>query len=112
MESMTLFAVANLPLVEPGDDIAALIVSRLHDQGESLQPGDILVIAQKIVSKAEGRLVRVDEVVVDPETVELAEKVDKDERVVRLRVRHTVSGRTYSTGFSTSIRRGIHAQLY
>ena len=62
MCAMTLFAVQHLPLIHPGDDLAALIVAHLAAQGERLQPGDILVLAQKVVSKAEGRLVKLSEV--------------------------------------------------
>ena len=58
MDSMRLFAVPNLPLFQPGDDVAAAIVESLSDHGDRLVAGDIVVIAQKIISKAEGRLVR------------------------------------------------------
>ena len=83
MEAMTLFAVPDLPLVKPGDDIAALIVQQLHAHGEALQPGDIVVIAQKIVSKAEGRLVKLADIQAGAEAKEMAALVDKDERVVQ-----------------------------
>ena len=55
MTSMHLFAVPGLPSIQPGDDVAALIADHLA-AGEPLQPGDILVIAQKIVSKANAPL--------------------------------------------------------
>ena len=77
-DSMTLWAIPGMPIVRAGDDIAALIADRLHAQGETLQAGDILVIAQKIVSKAEGRLVRLDDVEPSDEASALAEVVDKD----------------------------------
>lgn len=81
---MHLFPVRNLPLIQPGDDLPALIVERLEQQGDALQPGDILVIAQKIVSKAEGRLVKLDDVQPSQQAREIAEKVGKDPRVIQV----------------------------
>ncbi|MCC6169645.1 MAG: coenzyme F420-0:L-glutamate ligase [Caldilineaceae bacterium] len=83
MRAMTLFPVQHLPLIHPGDDLAALIAAHLTAQGERLQPGDILVLAQKIVSKAEGRLVRLSEVTPGAQAEELARLVDKDPRHVQ-----------------------------
>lgn len=83
MCAMTLFPVQNLPLIHPGDDLAALIIAHLEAQGERLQPGDILVVAQKIVSKAEGRLVKLSEVTPTAQAEELAELVNKDPRHVQ-----------------------------
>jgi len=84
MTSMHLFAVAGMPPIRPGDDLAAVIVERLAAMGESLQPGDILVIAQKIVSKAEGRLVRLVDVQPGPQAIEYATVVGKDPRIVQV----------------------------
>jgi len=83
MCAMTLFPIQNLPLIHPGDDLAALIIAHLEAQGERLQPGDILVVAQKIVSKAEGRLVKLSEITPTPQAEELAELVNKDPRHVQ-----------------------------
>ncbi|EFO80789.1 F420-dependent oxidoreductase [Oscillochloris trichoides DG-6] len=55
--------IRGIPEVRPGADLAVLILNALAQANESLQPGDILVVTQKIVSKAEGRLI-------DPATVE------------------------------------------
>ena len=84
MTHMTLFPVQNFPLVHPGDDLAALIVEHLATQGDSLQAGDILVIAQKVVSKAEGRLVRLDTVTPSAQAIELGETTGKDPRHVQV----------------------------
>ncbi|GAB4143987.1 MAG: coenzyme F420-0:L-glutamate ligase [Sphingomonadales bacterium] len=81
---MCLTALAGLPLVRPGDDLAALIVDALAGNGETLAAGDVLVVAQKIVSKAEGRLVRLADVTVTDEARALAAKVGKDPRLVSL----------------------------
>jgi coenzyme F420-0:L-glutamate ligase/coenzyme F420-1:gamma-L-glutamate ligase len=81
---MRLFAVPGLPLVQPGDDVAAMIVEALHHAGETLAAGDIVVIAQKIVSKAEGRLVQLEDVKPGAEAREIAQIVGKDERAVQV----------------------------
>ena len=61
-----------------------LIVAALTRSGEALQPGDIVVVAQKIVSKVEGRLVRLAAVEPDDEANRIAALVDKDPRVVKV----------------------------
>jgi coenzyme F420-0:L-glutamate ligase/coenzyme F420-1:gamma-L-glutamate ligase len=81
---MQLFPVPNLPLIQPGDDLAALIVERLAAVGESIQIGDILVVAQKIVSKAEGRLVRLADVEPGDHARQVAEVVGKDARIIQV----------------------------
>ena len=67
-----------------GDDIAALIADALQRSGLTLQSGDVLVIAQKIVSKAEGRLVALASVTPSARAQTLAAEVDKDPRLVEL----------------------------
>lgn len=84
VESMRLFAVPGLPLIRPGDDLPALIVERLATAGERLHAGDIVVIAQKVVSKAEGRLVRLEDVTPTARAQEIAAVVGKDPRVIQV----------------------------
>ena len=57
-----LFGLRTLPEVKPGDDLAALIADALRREGLELRSGDVLVLAQKVVSKAEGRVVRLSDV--------------------------------------------------
>lgn len=83
MTSMTLFAVENIPLIQPGDDLAVLIANRLAAMNAPLQPGDIVVIAQKIVSKAEGRLRRLDDIQPGAEAQRLAVVTGKDPCIVQ-----------------------------
>ncbi len=71
-------------MVQPGDDLAALLAAALNRAGLSLQAGDVLVLAQKIVSKAEGRLVHLQTVTPSRRALELAEQVGKDPRLVQL----------------------------
>ncbi len=84
MNAMQLFAVPDLPAVQPGDDIAALIVEKLAAVGAALQSGDILVVAQKIVSKAEGRLVRLADVQPGEQAHALADVVGKEAAVIQV----------------------------
>jgi coenzyme F420-0:L-glutamate ligase / coenzyme F420-1:gamma-L-glutamate ligase len=79
----------GLPLVEPGDDLAALADAALSRAGIRLTDGDILVLAQKIVSKAEGRLVDLAKVVPSSQADELAAQVGKDPRMVELILRES-----------------------
>ncbi len=73
-----------MPLVQRGDDLAALFVERVSAAGLAFQEGDVLVVAQKIVSKAEGRLVNLAAVQPGDEALRLAVIVDRDPRVVQV----------------------------
>ena len=81
---LTLTPLANIPLIRQGDDLADILVKTLHQSSIQLQDNDILVIAQKIVSKAEGRMVNLANVTPSPEALELAGPTEKDPRVVEL----------------------------
>jgi coenzyme F420-0:L-glutamate ligase / coenzyme F420-1:gamma-L-glutamate ligase len=87
--SLELVALAGFPRVEPGDDLAGLIAVSLHQNDLQLQAGDVLVLAQKIVSKAEGRYVRLADVEPGAEALELAARADKDPRQVELILRES-----------------------
>ncbi|MCC7361108.1 MAG: coenzyme F420-0:L-glutamate ligase [Anaerolineales bacterium] len=82
--TLTLTALPGLPLVQPGDDLAALILAALGPAGLTLRDGDVIAIAQKIVSKAEGRLVRLADVTPSPRALELAALTEKDARFVEV----------------------------
>lgn len=77
---MTFSAVPGIPLVQPGDDLAGLILEAMARAGMVLQDGDILVVAQKVVSKAEGRLVELASVKPSAEALALADVTGKDPR--------------------------------
>jgi coenzyme F420-0:L-glutamate ligase/coenzyme F420-1:gamma-L-glutamate ligase len=82
-------ALTGVPLVKPGDDLAEIILTALAASGEKLRDGDVLTIAQKIVSKAQSRLVRLDTVTPSPEAERLAREVNKDARLVELILRES-----------------------
>ena len=81
---LTIRPLAGLPMVEPDDDLAALTLAALADLQLSFQAGDILVVAQKVVSKAEGQLIKLDDVEPSAHAIELAGETDKDPRLVQL----------------------------
>jgi len=82
--ALSLAALSGIPLVKAGDNVADLIVAGLSASGLALQPGDVIAIAQKIVSKAEGRTIDLRGVTPSPRALALAEEVDKDPRLVEL----------------------------
>ncbi len=82
--TLILSPLPGIPLIQPGDDLAALILDVLSASGITLQDGDILVLAQKIVSKTEGRMVKLATVMPSAKAVQLAEQTHKDPRVVEL----------------------------
>src|SRR4249920_2160002 len=86
---LSIAALAGIPLVKQGDDIADLILNGLAASGLSLQRCDTLVIAQKIVSKAEGRVIDLRTVTPSPRATQLAAEVDKDARLVELILRES-----------------------
>jgi len=81
---VTLTALAGLPMVKPGDDLAALLAGALRCAGIVPADGDVLVVAQKIVSKAEGRFVDLAGVVPGARATKLAAEVFKDPRLVEV----------------------------
>ncbi len=76
--------VRGIPELRPGDDLGALVVAAAAAQGTSLQTGDVLVVSQKVVSKAEGRLVRLEDVTPSPFAREVARGLKKDARLVEV----------------------------
>lgn len=79
----------NIPLIQPGDDLAGIILSALESTSLTIETGDILVLAQKIVSKAEDRLVELATVTPSPAALELAATSGKDPRLAELVLRES-----------------------
>jgi coenzyme F420-0:L-glutamate ligase/coenzyme F420-1:gamma-L-glutamate ligase len=80
---LTLTPLPGIPLVQPGDDIATFILEALARVEITLQDHDILVIAHKIISKSEGRLVRLSDINPTEEAHRLAEETGKDARFIQ-----------------------------
>lgn len=89
MSPLTLTPLLQIPLIRQGDNLADILLASLQTSDLSLQNGDILVLAQKIVSKAEGRMVDLATVTPSPCAVELAAQAEKDPRVVELMLRES-----------------------
>lgn len=87
--TLTLTPLQNIPLIRQGDDLADIILNSLRGSDVELQDNDILVLAQKIVSKAEGRLFNLAEVVPSQRAVELGAHTEKDPRLVELMLRES-----------------------
>ncbi len=89
LDQLQLLALTNFPLVNPGDDLITLIIQKLGEQDIMLGPGDVLVIAQKVLSKAEDRYVELSDVEPSTHAQKLAVDVDKDPRLVELILRES-----------------------
>ena len=88
--SISITPVTGIPTVQPGDDLAGLLLSALEHATLRLLTGDIVVVCQKVVSKAEGRVVRLSEVTASPFARQLAAGMtDKDPRVIEVVLRET-----------------------
>jgi coenzyme F420-0:L-glutamate ligase / coenzyme F420-1:gamma-L-glutamate ligase len=84
MTSLEVIALSGLPLIRAGDDLAELIASSLKQNGVEPRAQDVLVVAQKIVSKAERRMVDLATIEPSAKAVALAAEVDKDPRLVEV----------------------------
>lgn len=84
VRSLSIIALTGVPLVRPGDDLPALILAAIAETGLELRAGDVLALAQKIVSKAEGRQVALADVTPSSHAIDLAAQCAKDPRLVEL----------------------------
>ena len=84
MTEVRIIPVEGIPEVRPGDDLAAVIMSAVQRQGLAFEDGDVVVVTQKVVSKAEGRIV--DLAAVEPGAFarDIAERWEKDARLVEV----------------------------
>jgi coenzyme F420-0:L-glutamate ligase / coenzyme F420-1:gamma-L-glutamate ligase len=84
IREVTLKALAGIKLVEPGDDLGAITAAAFAANGLTPEDGDVLVVAQKVVSKAEGRYVDIAAVRPSASAIALAAELDKDPRFVEV----------------------------
>ncbi len=84
MEHVSLIPLKEIPSVNEGDNIADLILSSISKNGLEVVDGDIFVIAQKIISKSEGRVINIEEVTPSPFAENLAKEISKDPRLVEV----------------------------
>lgn len=89
MRKLTIIALDDFPLVEPKDDVAKIIFGVVARNGLKLEDSDVIVAAQKIFSKAEGRMVKLKDVIPSEKANELAKTTLKDPRFIELVLRET-----------------------
>jgi coenzyme F420-0:L-glutamate ligase/coenzyme F420-1:gamma-L-glutamate ligase len=89
MASLQLFGVPGLPEIQPGADLAAMILAAAGDAGTPLADGDVVVVTSKIVSKAEGRLIELADVVPSQFAIDWSLPWDKDPAVTELVLRES-----------------------
>jgi coenzyme F420-0:L-glutamate ligase/coenzyme F420-1:gamma-L-glutamate ligase len=86
---LRLTALPDLPHIAAGDDLAELVARSLTRANLELRDDDVLVFAQKIISKAEGRRIDLDSITPGPRALEVAQTVKKDPRLVELVLRES-----------------------
>ena len=84
IDQVTIIGLHGVPMVQPGDNLGAIAIAALVEADIAPEVGDVLVVAQKIVSKAEGRLVDVATVTPSHEAIALAAETEKDPRFVEV----------------------------
>ena len=88
--TVTLIPIEGMPEITPGDDVGALIVDAAASRGTALAAGDVLVVTQKVVSKAEGRIVDLRTVTPSALAADFARRWEKDARVVEVALAEAV----------------------
>jgi len=86
---ISIIGLEGIPLIEGGDDLGEMIVDAAGRQGVGIRNGDIVVVTQKVVSKAEGMLIRLDEVEPSKFAEEIALRTGRDPRHVEVILRET-----------------------
>ena len=89
MKPIEIFAIQNLPMIKKGDNIAKIIVASAKKQNTPIKNKDIIVITHKIISKAEGSIINLEEVSPSEQSKEVARRTGKDPRFVEIILRET-----------------------
>jgi coenzyme F420-0:L-glutamate ligase/coenzyme F420-1:gamma-L-glutamate ligase len=100
-KQLTFITLENIPLIKKGDDLSEIIIACLKHQNISLIDGDIIVIAQKIISKSEGRLIELTTIVPSKKAKALAKITLKDARFIELVLKE--SKKVIRSGLNTLI---------
>jgi coenzyme F420-0:L-glutamate ligase / coenzyme F420-1:gamma-L-glutamate ligase len=86
---LTILPVKGIPDIKKGDDLGRLIAGKVEDQGDQFQQGDIAVVSQKIVSKAEGRVLPLSKIIPSDFAKTIANETGKDPRQVEVVLRES-----------------------
>jgi coenzyme F420-0:L-glutamate ligase/coenzyme F420-1:gamma-L-glutamate ligase len=89
MMPLVITPLPDFPLIQKGDDLSRIVLQSIEKTQIILQDGDIFVLAQKVVSKAEGRLVYLPDVTPSPKAEALAAETEKDARMVEMILRES-----------------------
>ena len=89
VRAVRIYGLEGIPLIKAGDDLASLIISGAKSNNVKIEDGDILVIAQKAISKAEDRIVQLDKVVPSEKALKIAKETGKNPRLVELVLRES-----------------------
>ncbi len=84
MKNISVKVIPSFPQISEGDDLGEVILKTVNEAALKVEDGDVLVVAQKVVSKAEGRLVELEDIIPSKEANTLASETDKDPRIVQL----------------------------
>jgi len=84
MSELIFTQLLNIPLINDGDNIAEILYSAANNQSIKFENGDILAVTSKVISKSEGRIVNLTEVVPSPRAIHFGEKTKRDPRLMEL----------------------------
>ncbi len=87
--TVQVFPVTGLPLIQTGDNLGEMIFEAAKKQGTPILPGDVVVVTHVVVSKSEGNIVNLDTVEPSPKAVEIAKQTNKDPALVEVILRET-----------------------
>jgi len=88
--ALTAIPIPNLPMVEPGDDLVEIVCAGMENAGISFEEGDVLVLAQKIVSKADGCFTNMDDLEPSEQAIKIAQETGKEPKFVEMVLRESV----------------------
>ena len=86
---ITIYPIKGVPLIKSGDKIEEIVLKSIKENGIELKDNDIIAVTEKIVSKAEGRLVKIKNVKPSGKAIKIAEKLKKDPRIIELVLRES-----------------------
>jgi coenzyme F420-0:L-glutamate ligase/coenzyme F420-1:gamma-L-glutamate ligase len=91
LSKVEVFPVTNLPIIKTGDDLGELICRAAKKQDTPIQGGDIIVVTHIVVSRAEGNIINLDDIVPSPTAKAIAKDMDKDPALIEVILRETKS---------------------
>ena len=83
ISSINLIALETLPLIQPGQDVSKEIIDAITSESISIDDGDVIAIAQKIISKSENRYLDISQLDPSEEAMTLSAKIDKDPKFIQ-----------------------------